>query len=668
MSSNSFSSSISQDEMTLLRSGWFEYLKISCVDDGATYEESCHHIHGYDKEQDESFQLSVLQIITARRVLDYKEIEKAKPAESIQHTLDDFLQTNGPIINLIQQIKRQSPAMTLAAEFKRASPSKGLINPDVSAGSQAVQYYTAGASVISILTEERWFKGSMKDLTEARLHTQQKQQSNQNNMSPSSQSRPVILRKDFIITTYQILEAASAGADTVLLIVAVTPAPLLKTLIEFCRSLKMEPLVEVHAPAELNVAIQSGAKVIGVNNRNLHTFQMDLATTDRTAVQLKAMGINFHHGDNKTNNSDNQGGNSSSDNDKDLYALCALSGMSTAQDVHRYRQLGVGMVLIGESLMRSHDPKMAISALCLHPDQYHKNHLTATGGGAYVGGTKIVKVCGITNPEDALVACRSGANLIGIIFAEKSKRKVNVTEAKKVVEAVRQFGERDSRATFTDIFINSNQPTKEAVPALLMQKAQALQQVATSHRPLVVGVFQNQSSEFIAKMVQEAGIDLVQLHGSEGMEAAAPQNCGGVPALRVVDIPADSSLSPSSTSAIFSEAKTKDDAVTKIIDGLTSDPLAILLDTTMKGGQAGGGTGKTFDWGIAESIQNRGLPVIIAGGLKPENIRDAVAGVRPWGVDVSSGVEQSPGKKDVEKVKTFVSEARSASDKASQGF
>lgn len=553
--------------------------------------------------------------------------------DELQTAFDAFVKSNGPIINLLDRIQSQSPAMTLAAEFKRASPSKGVINPDVSAGEQAVQYFTAGASVISILTEERWFKGSLQDLTEARMDTQR----HATETTSSSSTRPVILRKDFVISKFQILEAASTGADTILLIVAVTPATLLKELIDYSRSLGMEPLVEVHAPEELDVAITTGAKVIGVNNRNLHTFQMDLATTDRTAAQLEGLGLAFHHDKSKQGERE--------------YALCALSGMSTAEDVHRYRQLGVGMVLIGESLMRAADPKAAIAALCLHPEEYEKQSNSMSAGGAYVGGNKIVKVCGVTNPDDALVACRAGANLIGVIFAEKSKRKVDANQAKQVVDAVRKFGERSARVEFT----LPEAKGEEGAVSALVRKAQVLQQTATSRRPLVVGVFQNQSSEFIAEMVNEAGIDLVQLHGKEGMSAAAPEKCGGVPALRVVDIPA-------------STTEKKDDVISEILGGLTSDPLAVLLDTTMKGGAEGGGTGVTFDWSIAESIQNRGLPVIIAGGLKPENIGDAVGGVRPWGVDVSSGVEQSPGKKDWDKVKKFVSGARIASEEAAKGF
>ena len=171
-----------------------------------------------------------------------------------------------------------------------------------------------------------------------------------------------------------------------------------------------------------------------------------------------------------------------------------------------------------------------------------------------------------------------------------------------------------------------------AIPKLFYQ----LEEIA--RRPLVVGVFQNQSHEFIQEMVEARGLDMMQLHGKEGMEAASISKCG-VLAIRVVDIETNSD-----------GTGTAPGAVDKLLGDITTDPLAILLDTSIKGNKEGGGTGVTFDWSIAEKLQNNGLPVIIAGGLKPTNVKDAVMGTRPWGIDVSSGVEASPGKKDHEAV------------------
>eukprot|EP00586_Coscinodiscus_wailesii_P007524 CAMPEP_0172490118 /NCGR_PEP_ID=MMETSP1066-20121228/20459_1 /TAXON_ID=671091 /ORGANISM="Coscinodiscus wailesii, Strain CCMP2513" /LENGTH=613 /DNA_ID=CAMNT_0013258431 /DNA_START=164 /DNA_END=2005 /DNA_ORIENTATION=- len=609
-SSGTISDSTSNPTTTLptyssstLDEAWSKYLSTYPPDD-------CKHIYGFD---DPDHELSKLQKITTIRILDYQNFPPSTPGST----------TTPPTpISLLTKIRQCHPALSLAAEFKRASPSKGDINPDLDPATQASLYADAGASIISILTEERHFKGSLADLTAARAAT-------------SSSDRPVILRKDFIFSRVQIHEAVHAGADTVLLIVAVLPAALLADLITYCRSLGMEPLVEIHGDSELSVALAAGARVIGVNNRNLHTFEMDLGTTDDACAELTRRGIRFWHDGEED---DGEGG----------VVVGALSGMSSSLDVDRYRKLGVGMVLVGESLMRASDVGEAIRGLCLDPRDYESGDAAAGGvGGSYTGGTKLVKVCGVTNEEDALVACRAGASLIGVIFAEKSKRKVDVDAARGVVDAVRRFGERTKRHEF----VRDGEDDNGDAPVMraLVKKTRALEEAA--RRPLVVGVFQNQDEEFVRQMVEEVGLDLVQLHGKEGMAAANQERCG-VPAIRVVDIPVGDGGAP----------------VEAIMESFTNDPMAILLDTTVKSGSDGGGTGQTFDWNIVKTIQDKGLPVIIAGGLKPDNIEEAVGSVRPWGVDVSSGVEMEPGKKDHDKVKTFVSKARMAAVESNKGF
>jgi anthranilate synthase/indole-3-glycerol phosphate synthase/phosphoribosylanthranilate isomerase len=606
------------------------------------------HLFGYN---DPNHKLSMLQTITATRILDYQEIVRQAAPESTSTATTNtatstssnssptpsqadliqaaaaFAADHGPVLDLQAVIQNQSPRMALAAEFKRASPSKGDIALGVAAGEQAVKYFQAGANIVSVLTEAHWFRGSLADMTDARLETTRVALENNND-----QERPAILRKDFVVNTYQIAEAAAGGADTVLLIVAVLPQYLLKQLIDFSRSIGMEPLVEVHAHEELDVAIQAGAKVLGVNNRNLHTFQMDLATTENIAKQLTGRGLTFDHEDPNA-----------------TITVAALSGMSTAFDVDRYRQAGVGMCLIGESLMRATDPAAAIASLCLHPDDFADANAMQAGG-AYTAGTKIIKVCGITNAQDALVACRSGANMIGVIFAEKSKRFVTAQQATEVVQAVRDFGERSQRTTF-----RLPDPAANLSPlAHLVACSRSL--VEATQRPIVVGVFQNHSPEFIREMVEECGLDMVQLHGSEGMQAANAKNCG-VPAIRVVDIATDPET-----------GKASSDAAEALLKSVTNDPVAVLLDTSIKGAKDGGGTGTTFDWSIAQKVQDAGLPILIAGGLTVDNVPDAVGSIRPFGVDVSSGVEQVPGKKNHQKVKDFVGGARNAATEASKGF
>ena len=584
------------------------------------------HLFGFDDY--ENHELSKLQSITATRVLDYEQYLNNNPPseESLVEEMKSFWKDHGPLLNLQTVIQEQAPRMALAAEFKRASPSKGNIAVGLDAGEQAQSYASAGANIVSVLTEPRWFLGSLEDLTSVRLSTTK---------DPNNE-RPAILRKEFTTNKYQITEALAKGADTILLIVAVLPQHLLKELIDHARSFGMEPLVEIHADVEMEVAIQAGAKVIGVNNRNLHTFQMDLETTEHVADELMKQGCVFDH-------------SSKVDAVASKYTLCSLSGMSTAFDVDRYRSIDVGMCLIGESLMRAADPKAAIAGLCLDPIDWAKNeeNPSTAGGGAYTRGTKLIKICGITNPDDALVACQSGANLIGVIFVPKSKRCVTTEQGRAVVDTVRTFGERTERTSLK--LPDSGSPISQ-----MIGNARVLEQ--SSRRPLVVGVFQNQSPEFIREMVDSCGLDLVQLHGNEGMEATSSDICS-VPAIRVVDIDTDPET-----------GKASESAVETILNSITKDPLAILLDTSIKGEKVGGGTGVLFDHTIAEKIQNSGVPVIIAGGLSPDNAQDAVVATRPWGIDVCGGVEASPGIKDHSKVKKFVEGIRSAAIEADKGF
>lgn len=597
------------------------------------------HLYGFDDF--ENHDLSKLQSITATRILDYKRYlnndddSSSSPPLPSEKSLEDemkrFWKNHGPLLNLQDVIQQQAPRMALAAEFKRASPSKGNIAVHLNAGEQAQLYALAGANVVSVLTEPRWFLGSLDDLTSARLQST----CNGTSISGAATYRPAILRKEFTTSKYQINEALAKGADTILLIVAVLPQHLLRELIDHARSYGMEPLVEVHADVELEVALDAGAKVIGVNNRNLHTFQMDLGTTEHVAEELIKGGCVFDH-------SSKEGASNSK------YTLCSLSGMSTAFDVNRYRSNNVGMCLIGESLMRAADPAAAIAGLCLDPNDWEinqENPSITAGGGAYTRGTKLVKICGVTNPNDALLACQSGANLIGTIFVPKSKRCVTTENAKSIVDVVRSFGERTERTVLK--VTNCGSPASQMLSnAILLEQA--------SRRPLVVGVFQNQPSEYIREMIDTCGLDLVQLHGNEGMEVCAEV---GVPAIRVVDIETD----PATGEASETAADT-------ILASITTAPLAILLDTAIQGENTGGGTGVKFDHKVAEQVQNNGVPVIIAGGLSPNNVEDVLFATRPWGVDVSSGVETFPGTKDPSKLKLFIEITRNAAVEASKGF
>lgn len=275
---------------------------------------------------------TILERIYAQRLLDIAAAQ-AVPGQTLAD-LEVSIESNlaPPVVSLVDRLRTRKAQghIAIMAEMKRASPSKGLIDPRAHAGIQAHSYALAGASVVSVLTEPHWFKGTLDDLRLARTAVD------------GLRDRPALLRKDFVVDKYQIAEARLAGADTVLLIVALFPnaSParegdaILSELYQYSIHLGMEPLVEVNNAAEMQRAVQLGAKVIGVNNRNLHDFQVDMATTSRLVSAAQGGG---------------QGG--------DKPYLAALSGISSRADVQKYVDEGVDAVLVGEALMRVQDKK-----------------------------------------------------------------------------------------------------------------------------------------------------------------------------------------------------------------------------------------------------------------------------------------------------------------------
>ena len=205
--------------------------------------------------------------------------------------------------------------INIIAEFKRKSPSKGEIRSGADPASMARAYETAGAAAVSVLTEEDYFDGSLDDLRAVR----------------QAISLPVV-RKDFIFEEYQVYESAAAGADALLLIVAALDDETLARLRRITEDeLRMDALVEVHTREEMDRAVKSGTKIIGVNNRNLDTFEVSL----ETSVQLAPIAA-------------------------DNNLLVSESGIESAADIRRLYDLGYRGFLIGESLMRADDPQRVL--------------------------------------------------------------------------------------------------------------------------------------------------------------------------------------------------------------------------------------------------------------------------------------------------------------------
>lgn len=201
----------------------------------------------------------------------------------------------------------QRPGLSVIAEIKRASPSAGFIG-DVDPSGWGVRYESEGAACLSVLTEPDRFKGSLEDLDAAR-----------------GQVAIPVLRKDFTVDEAQVLEAGTR-ADAVLLIAALFDAAPLARYVSLAVELGVTPLVEVHDEREVDLALESGARVVGVNNRNLHDFTVDLATTERLAGRLAGA------------------------------TLVAESGVKTPGDARRLRDAGADAVLVGEAAMR--DPAL----------------------------------------------------------------------------------------------------------------------------------------------------------------------------------------------------------------------------------------------------------------------------------------------------------------------
>ena len=200
----------------------------------------------------------------------------------------------------------------LIAEVKRASPSKGLLNPNINPGDLARTYADNGAAAISVLTEVDHFQGSLDDLVTIKNVT-------------ASQGLP-ILRKDFIFDPYQVHESRASGADAILLIVAILSPFDLKELLRLSGGFYLQCLVEVHNELELSTALEAGAEIIGINNRDLHTFHTDLAVTKHLSPLVPNGKI-----------------------------IVSESGINNKQDVQSLRALGVNSILVGEALMTAGD-------------------------------------------------------------------------------------------------------------------------------------------------------------------------------------------------------------------------------------------------------------------------------------------------------------------------
>ena len=413
--------------------------------------------------------------------------------------------------------------LSCICEVKRASPSKGLIAPVFPYTEIAVEYERAGADAISCLTEPYWFRGSLGILREIR----------------QAVSLP-ILRKDFTVDPYMIYEAKEAGADAVLLICSILTEKEIREWLALCRRLRLSAVVEAHDEEEIRMAVRCGARIIGVNNRNLGDFTVDMGNAGRLRACVPEDRV-----------------------------FISESGVKSRRDMEMAERMDADAVLIGETMMRAGDKCQKLREL----------------RGLPFREIPIVKICGLRTEEEIDFANRLRPDLVGFVFA-KSRRQVDPEKAK-------------------------------------MLRARLDPGISA------VGVFVDEDPEKIISLLLDGTIDIAQLHGHETDEM-------------ITEI-RERTMRP----VIRALIPTGEDD-----DSWKKYPHAdlLLLD-------AGSGSGQKLDWRI---LKNVGAPFILAGGLTPDNVQEAVRTVRPFGVDVSSGVEYPEGGKSFEKMKSFVESARNA--------
>jgi indole-3-glycerol phosphate synthase/phosphoribosylanthranilate isomerase len=348
---------------------------------------------------------------------------------------------------LLRALNANSDRVNVIAEFKRRSPSVGTIRNDLSATDVATRYQRGGACALSVLTDEQYFGGSILDLGAIRDIT----------------TLP-LLRKDFIIDEIQIYEAAALGADAVLLIAAALDDTALTRLRATAEDeLGLDALVEVHTSQELHRAVKTGARIIGVNNRDLRTFQTSIDTSERLIAEAPRDRI-----------------------------LISESGLHDPQSLCRLRALGFRGFLIGEALMRAPDPEAALRDLIAgaedqSPLQISCSHPAMAGpAGSPTAHSAVatanrcnpvqIKICGVTNAHDAWACVELGADMIGFNFYRQSPRYIEPTIVRGIVDGL---------------------PARNCV-----------------------GVFVDADSAEIRKVAKAAGVHCVQLHGN-----TTPESC-----------------------------------------------------------------------------------------------------------------------------------------------
>ena len=445
-------------------------------------------------------------------------------------------------------------------EVKKASPSKGIIAEHFPYLEIAKEYEVAGAAAISVLTEPDFFKGDKKYLQEI-----------------ASTVKIPVLRKDFIIDEYQIYQAKVWGASAILLICACLDVPTLTKFRELADSLGLSSLVEAHDEHEVQMAIDCGARIIGVNNRNLKDFTVDV----QNSVRLRNLV-------------------------EDDVIFVSESGLETPEDIQVLRDNNIGVALMGETFMRS--PNKVEKLAYLYGPTYY---------------TPKVKMCGISKVDTIPAIVDAKPDYMGLVFAP-SKRQVTVEQAKTLVDELHKQYEKAYGEVTVPMNTNTAQDSQDSQES---QNSQEFVQGNSNFEKIkTVGVFVNETLENLLKIAEEVKLDVIQLHGDE-------------------DETFIQSLKERTNVEVWKAVQVRSAAdAEKWID---SSADMLLFDAYHKDER--GGTGEVFDWSSLDAFER---PFMLAGGIDSTNVARAIRTVRPYGIDISSGIE-TEGVKDNEKIKAF---------------
>ncbi len=450
-------------------------------------------------------------------------------------------------------------------EVKKASPSKGIIAEHFPYLDIAKEYEVAGAAAISVLTEPDFFKGDKKYLQEI-----------------ASTVKIPVLRKDFIIDEYQIYQAKVWGASAILLICACLDVPTLTKFRELADSLGLSSLVEAHDEHEVQMAIDCGARIIGVNNRNLKDFTVDV----QNSVRLRNLV-------------------------EDDVIFVSESGLETPEDIQVLRDNNIGVALMGETFMRS--PNKVEKLAYLYGPTYY---------------TPKVKMCGISKVETIPAIVDAKPDYMGLVFAP-SKRQITVEQAKTLVDELHKEYEK----AYGEVTVSKNTDiAQDGQDSQDSQNSQEFVQGNSNFEKIkTVGVFVNETVENLLKIAEEVKLDVIQLHGDE-------------------DESFIQTLKEQSNVEVWKAVQVRSAAdAEKWID---SSADMLLFDAYHKDER--GGTGEVFDWSSLDAFER---PFMLAGGIDSANVARAIRTVRPYGIDISSGIE-TEGVKDDEKIKAFTNIVR----------